>query len=222
MDFTSDTRENYLKAIFKLCEKTGEPTSTNAVSHMLKTSPASVTDMLKKLAEKKLVNHVKYKGVSLTASGTKEAIKIIRKHRLWEFFLVDKLGFSWEEVHNVAEQLEHIKSPILVKRLDQYLGHPRFDPHGGPIPDHNGKIKPQVSVRLSKLKAGSSASIVGVEEDSAHFLNYLNSIKIAIGTKVKVLEHIEYDDSMVISIGKNPVTISSKVSGNIYVKAMQK
>lgn len=139
------TEENYIKAIYKLCEKSADAVSTNAIAEKMHTKAASVSDMLKKLSKKKLINYRKYQGVTLTAKGEKLALAIVRKHRLWELFLVQKLNFKWDEVHDIAEQLEHIQSDELVKRIDKFLDHPKFDPHGDPIPDVNGKLHPQRS-----------------------------------------------------------------------------
>ena len=143
------TEENYLKAIYKLHEDKPDKINTNAIAGLVDTAPASVTDMLRKLADKKLIRYAKYQGVSLTATGKKAAVSVIRKHRLWELFLVEKLGYSWDEVHEIAEQLEHIHSDSLVSRLSTFLGNPRMDPHGDPIPDENGNFHSRKSIPLS-------------------------------------------------------------------------
>jgi len=158
----SEAEENYLKAIFKISEKEDRPVSTSAIAAEMNTSAASVTDMIKKLSEKALVLHEKYRGVVLTDAGSGIAKKLIRKHRLWEVFLVNKLDFSWDEVHAIAEQLEHIHSDRLIERLDDFLGFPRFDPHGDPIPDAEGNMVLRKQVLLSELKEGNSCVIVGV------------------------------------------------------------
>ncbi|MGB5928452.1 MAG: metal-dependent transcriptional regulator, partial [Cyclobacteriaceae bacterium] len=146
--------ENYLKAIYHLSTEDEGNVSTNAISETLNTKPASVSDMLRKLSGKELVSYRKYQGVSLTPSGRKVALQVIRKHRLWEVFLVDKLNFNWDEVHDVAEQLEHIQSPLLIHQLDEFLGHPAYDPHGDPIPDENGGFPEKEQSPLSELTVG--------------------------------------------------------------------
>src|SRR5688500_18567354 len=158
----SFTEENYLKAIFKLLEGDDEAVTTNAIAEKMNTRAASVTDMLKKLSEKKLINYKKYQGVTLTSSGKKIALNIIRKHRLWEVFLVEKLNFKWDEVHDIAEQLEHINSDTLIERIDKFLNYPKFDPHGDPIPDINGKFQSNKSVLVSELKLNSVGIMTGV------------------------------------------------------------
>src|SRR5580693_6558937 len=149
------TEENYLKAIYHLSLQS-ESVSTNQIAASLNTKAASVTDMLKKLADKELINYTKYQGVTLTPQGEKIAVSIIRKHRLWEYFLVEKLNFKWDEVHDVAEELEHISSKELADRLDQFMGYPKYDPHGDPIPDSNGKLKTHELKPVSSLSINSN------------------------------------------------------------------
>jgi DtxR family Mn-dependent transcriptional regulator len=217
----SFTEENYLKAIFKLEERGAEKISTTAIAEIVSTAPASVTDMLKKLAEKKLIRYEKYQGVSLTAIGKKVAVEIIRKHRLWEMFLVDKLEFRWDEVHDIAEQLEHIQSDLLIKRLDQFLGKPKFDPHGDPIPDEKGYFHSQKTIPLSEAKE-SNVIVVGVIDHQSSFLQYLDKNGLSLGKKIKVKEIIEYDNSMNISINnsKTILHISFEVAKNILVSVI--
>jgi len=216
----SFTEENYLKAIFKLSKGNIE-VSTNAVAEELDTKASSVTDMLKKLAEKKLVNYAPYKGVKLTNSGRNVAISVIRKHRLWEVFLVDKLDFKWDEVHDIAEQLEHVQSSELVERLDQFLEHPEYDPHGDPIPDKDGNINRHKEQTLADLNIDDKGIIVGVKEHSKSYLNYLDQLNLVLGTEVKVLEIIEFDHSMSITINNNQKTIvSNQASKNLYIKKL--
>ena len=215
----SHTEENYLKAIFKLLEKEEKAASTNAISKEINTSAASVTDMLKRLSEKKLINYEKYKGVTLTSAGNDIATTLVRKHRLWEVFLVDKLNFSWDEIHDIAEEMEHIQSNELINRLDSFLGHPKFDPHGDPIPDEEGNFAFKHQTSLTDIKKEELAIIVGVKEHSTPFLQYLDQMGLTLGTQVKVLEHIAYDGSTKIQL--NDVVehvISYKVSNNIFVK----
>ncbi len=220
----SHSEENYLKEIFHLSGTTEKRVSTNGLASRLNSKASSITDMLNKLSEKKLVEYVKYRGCFLTEEGEKIAIQIIRKHRLWETFLVNKLNFGWEEVHEIAEQLEHIDSAKLIDSLDQFLNYPKFDPHGDPIPDKNGKIV----YRKSKIKLIDSASnslveIVSVNEDSLALLKFLEQHKLTLGTELKVLEKFPFDDSMRIEIVEgSKINLSKKVTENIGVKFISK
>ncbi|GGD94878.1 metal-dependent transcriptional regulator [Planktosalinus lacus] len=214
----SDSEENYLKAIFHLQRFASDGVSTNAIAEQMHTKASSVTDMLKKLSDKKLVNYVKYQGVTLTNEGKKTAAKIIRKHRLWEVFLVEKLDFSWDEVHEIAEQLEHIESDVLIEKLDKHLDFPKFDPHGDPIPSKDGTFPERDKVLLSEIKVGESGVCVGVKDTSSSFLKFLDKNGVALGKKIKVLEHEEFDDSMRIQIGKESMTISHMIASNLYLK----
>ncbi|TXB61442.1 metal-dependent transcriptional regulator [Phaeodactylibacter luteus] len=215
----SHTEENYLKAIFKISEKKGKAASTNAISSEMKTSAASVTDMVKRLSEKELIHYERYKGVTLTRHGLRIATHLIRKHRLWEVFLVDKLSFNWDEVHEIAEQLEHIKSPELVERLDEYLGTPKFDPHGDPIPDKEGNFAERKQVLLADMKAGETGIVVGVQDHTTAFLQYLDRMQLVLGTSLQVLECFDYDESLKIRIGNGrEETLSKKVSQNLFVQ----
>ena len=211
--------ENYLKAIYKHMGSNGTGVNTNTLAEELNTKAASVTDMLKKLSEKELINYKKYQGVTLTTRGKKVAINIIRKHRLWEVFLVEKLKFKWDEVHDIAEQLEHIHSKELIERLDKYLEHPKFDPHGDPIPDKTGNIKEHEEKTLDLLKEGETGNILGVKEHAPAFLQYLDSVKLVLGTRIKVLKHFEYDNSKIIKVNEaQELTVSEMVSKNLYIK----
>lgn len=215
----SHTEENYLKAIFKISEKRGKPASTNAISKEMRTSAASVTDMVKRLSEKGLIDYEPYKGGRLTEAGQRIATHLIRKHRLWEVFLVDKLSFSWDEVHEIAEQLEHIKSPELVERLDDFLGRPQFDPHGDPIPDATGKFAERKQVLLSEMQAGEQGAVVGVQDHTVAFLQYLDRMQLVLGTQITVLECFAYDESLKVRIGeKREQLLSKKVSQNLFVQ----
>lgn len=215
----SFTEENYLKAIYSLSErKESFDTSTNEIAERIKTKPPTVSDMLRKLTEKKLVSYEKYKRVQLTKAGKQVAILIIRKHRLWEVFLHDKLHFAWDEVHEVAEQLEHIHSEELILRLEKFLGFPKYDPHGDPIPSANGELSPIQRATLSEVEEGKSYQVVGVKDSSTLFLQYLQQINVGIGTKIKVIEKIAFDGSLRISLKKNqPLTVSKKFSDNVLV-----
>jgi DtxR family Mn-dependent transcriptional regulator len=213
----SFTEENYLKAIYKLLENETVVT-TNAIAEKMNTKAASVTDMLKKLSDKKLINYQKYQGVSLTAKGEKVALMIIRKHRLWEMFLVEKLSFKWDEVHDVAEQLEHIDSDKLIAQIDKFLNFPKFDPHGDPIPDANGKFQLQKSVPLSNLKLSEHCIMTGVVDHSSAFLQYLDKSGIVLGNDIKIKEVIAFDKSLQITVNKkNTLFISNEVAKNILV-----
>jgi DtxR family transcriptional regulator, Mn-dependent transcriptional regulator len=210
--------QNYIKAIYHLSEGGSKEVSTNSIAEMLKTKPASVSDMISKLAMKKVISYQKYQGVNLTPSGKKEALKIIRKHRLWEVFLVDKMKFNWDEVHDVAEQLEHIESPLLIRRLDEYLGYPKFDPHGDPIPDESGEFKAKPQFPLNQLGMHDSGIIVAVNDTSSLFLQYLDKIGAYLGAKIKVVNKEEFDGSMEILIdNKKTIFLSSAAAENILV-----
>ncbi len=214
----SDSEENYLKAIFHLERFSKEGVSTNAIAEQMHTKASSVTDMLKKLADKKLVHYVKYQGVTLTNSGRKTAAAIIRKHRLWEVFLVEKLDFSWDEVHEIAEQLEHIASDKLVDRLDKHLNFPKFDPHGDPIPSKDGTFPKRDKVLLSELKAEDSGICVGVKDTTTSFLKFLDKNGISLGKKITVIEKEDFDDSFKIKIGNDNLMISNLIASNLYLK----
>lgn len=216
---TSFTEENYLKAIYHLSEqKNGESVSTNELAEVTQTRAASVTDMVKKLAEKGFIDYKKYQGVKLTDNGKQIALRVIRKHRLWEVFLVEKLGFKWDEIHDLAEQLEHIKSTTLTDRLDAFLGFPKFDPHGDPIPDQEGNLPISQTHKLSEVEKGKNLIIMGVSEDSAPFLQHLDRLGLKLGLKIQVIEVSEFDKSLEIEIEDGlPIRISAEVSKNIQV-----
>jgi len=184
----------------------------------METKASSVTDMLRKLAEKNLVNYKKYQGVSLTESGKLTAKMIVRKHRLWEVFLVEKLDFSWDEVHDVAEQLEHIKSEQLINKLDDFLGNPTEDPHGDPIPDAQGKIVKTDKQLLSDLTVNQKGICVGVKDSSSQFLKYLDKHEIALGSKIEIISKESFDSSTKIRVNTNELTISHKIATNLFVK----
>lgn len=213
------SEENYLKAIFHLETVSGKGISTNAIARKLDTKASSVTDMIKKLAEKDVLVYKKYQGVSLTDLGRKTAANVIRKHRLWEVFLVEKLNFSWDEVHDVAEQLEHIKSPKLIKELDAFLGFPKTDPHGDPIPDGEGNFHNIEKRLLSTLRENESGICVGVNDSSSEFLKYLNKHHISLGQQIKVVSVEPFDGSLTISVEGKEISISNKISNNIYIQS---
>ena len=212
------SEENYLKTIYHLITLSNAAVSTNAIAEMMETKASSVTDMLKKLAEKDLVNYKKYQGVSLTENGQLAAKMIVRKHRLWEVFLVEKLDFSWDEVHDVAEQLEHIKSEKLIDKLDDFLGNPTEDPHGDPIPNAQGKIEKIEKFLLSELKEHEKGICVGVKDTSSEFLKYLDKQQIALGSTIEIIAKETFDLSMKIKVDQKAMTISSKIGCNLFVK----
>jgi DtxR family Mn-dependent transcriptional regulator len=212
------SEENYLKTIYHLTTATGKDVSTNSIAEMMETKASSVTDMLKKLADKDLVNYKKYQGVSLTDKGKLSAKMIVRKHRLWEVFLVDKLDFNWDEVHDVAEQLEHIKSEKLINKLDDFLGNPTEDPHGDPIPNSQGKIIKIEKQLLSELQENQTGICVGVKDTSSEFLKYLDKQEIALGSKIEFLARESFDLSLKIKVDGKELTISNKIASNLFVK----
>ena len=211
--------ENYLKAIYHLSQAGNKAVLTNELAEAMNTKAASVTDMIKKLSVKEFISYEKYYGVNITAKGKTLALAVIRKHRLWETFLVQKLSFSWDEVHEVAEQLEHIQSKMLIEKLDEYLGFPKVDPHGDPIPDSHGKIKALQQVVLASLKPGSDSVIVAVKDSDSQLLKYLDKIGARPGKKIKVIEREDYDGSMEVSINSQRFFLSKEVSENILVTA---
>ena len=215
----SFTEENYLKAIYKLNELKGDAVTTNAIAELMKTRAASVTDMLKKLADKKLINYRKYQGVTLSEKGEKIALSIIRKHRLWEMFLVEKLNFKWDEVHEIAEQLEHINSDKLIEQLDKFLNFPATDPHGDPIPDSKGKLKSLKSTPLSAMGRKDTCIITGVIDHRPEFLRFLDHSGISLGDELQIKEVIAFDLSLRIVINKqHSLFISNEVAKNLLVQ----
>lgn len=212
------SEENYLKVIYHLSNLSPKGVNTNAIAAMLDTKASSVTDMLKKLSEKDWIYYQKYQGVSLTDKGKFNAKIIVRKHRLWEVFLVEKLGFAWDEVHEVAEELEHIKSEKLINQLDQFLNFPSFDPHGDPIPNAKGEIIKIEKQLVSEIEVGKTITCVGVKDTSVNFLQYLNKQNISLGTKIKVLEKEPFDGTLKIEINNSVLVISDKIANNLYVK----
>ena len=213
------SEENYLKAIYHLEAFSGKGISTNAIAEKVDAKASSVTDMVKKLADKEVLFYKKYRGVTLSDLGNKIAISVIRKHRLWELFLVEKLNFSWDEVHDVAEQLEHIKSPKLINELDAFLGFPKKDPHGDPIPDKEGKFQKIEKQLLSTLEVNQFGICVGVSDSSSEFLKYLDNNNISLGKKIAVLSKESFDGSLTILINTKKITISKKISNNIYIQS---
>ncbi|RYD83062.1 MAG: metal-dependent transcriptional regulator [Sphingobacteriales bacterium] len=214
----SPTEENYLKCIYKLQQQSQGGVNTNAIAASINTAAASVTDMLKRLTEKGLLDYLRYKGVSLTEKGEELAMILVRKHRLWEVFLVEKLKMKWDEVHDIAEQLEHIQSPLLVQRLDEFLSFPKFDPHGDPIPDQFGNFSPRKEQILSDLAVGDCVNIIGVRNHEASFLQYLEKQQLTLGSHICVLEKIPFDNSLVLQRKSGEtLQISNIVAENLLV-----
>ncbi len=208
--------ENYLKSIYHLaseCDSVG----TNQLAFRLNTKASSVTDMLKKLADKALINYLPYQGVSLTAKGQKIAVNIVRKHRLWEYFLVEKLNFKWDEVHEMAEEMEHISSNELIDRLDKFMGYPSFDPHGDPIPDCNGQFKSHNLKPVSAIGVNHKGIISGVRNHSAPFLQYLEKHGLLIGKEITIYDIAEFDRSVVLTMENRKIQISREVADNLLI-----
>ena len=212
----SYTEENYLKVIYHLSE-ISHPVQTNAIAERTQTKAASVTDMIKKLSEKGLVDYVKYQGVTLTEHGRLTAVNIVRKHRLWEVFLVETLSFKWDEVHEVAEELEHIKSTLLIERLDAFLNFPKTDPHGDPIPDSEGNFATQTLIKLNKLNADDRGTITGVSEHSSGFLKHLEKLGLTLGKKIVIIEIIAFDGSVQLLLENQQINISRDVAKHILI-----
>lgn len=213
----SSSKENYIKAIFHL-QQEQDSVTTNALADALQTKPASVTDMLKKLKTQKLLQYEKYRGVKLTVEGRKLAVQIVRKHRLWEFFLVEKLQFGWEEVHDIAEELEHISSKKLIDRLDAFLDFPKADPHGDPIPDINGKMPSLQQSAVSEMPLNSSGTVNGISDQSSEMLELLRHKNIQLGTRLEIKKKFGVDGSIEIKIrNQQPVNISEHVAKNLLV-----
>ena len=213
----SASEENYLKTIYHLQTKDDNVT-TNELAGKLHTKPASITDMMKKLKSRKLVNYQPYRGFRLTPEGKKIALSIIRRHRLWEFFLAEKLKFNWNEVHEVAEQLEHVSNKKLIDKLDEYLAFPKFDPHGDPIPDINGKMETGKQISLSELAINKLAKVCFIANQSESLLEHLSEKKINIGASVIVKRKFSFDDSLEIKLDNKLLTISDQLAKNIFVK----
>jgi DtxR family transcriptional regulator, Mn-dependent transcriptional regulator len=213
----SFTEENYLKAIYKLSKRKEGGVSTNALAERMDTKASSVTDMLKRLSGKKLVDYQKYQGVTLTGKGMRVAVDIIRKHRLWEVFLVEHLGFGEHEVHEVAEQMEHVSSPLLTERLDRFLNHPKYDPHGGPIPDADGNFPVPARVRLEDLPVGKISKVLGVTEHSDSFLAYMKKVGLDLGKEFTLIDRHDFDRSVELLLNGEPVHVSHEVARHIFV-----
>ncbi len=213
----SASKENYIKAIYHLQDEEGI-VSTNALAKELDTRAASVTDMLKKLKSQKLLLYEKYQGFRLSPEGRKVALQIVRKHRLWELFLVEKLQFGWEEVHEVAEELEHISSKKLIDRLDEFLGFPKSDPHGDPIPDANGRLPVKKQINLLEWKLNFPGVVSNISDQSSEMLELLSHKGISLGTRLEVKKRFSFDNSLELKLKSQPaITISENVAKNIFV-----
>ena len=217
--FTHHSEENYLKTLFKLENRKDKKVNNTALSKALNLNPATVLEMVRKLTGRKMVHLLPDKTIRLTESGKKKALLTIRKHRLWEVFLVEKMNYKWNEVHELAEQLEHIESTDLVDRLENFLGNPPFDPHGDPIPDKNGRIKTNLSIPLSECQSGKNYTVKNLIDTSDAFLQFLGKLNILPGIKIKLLEKLEYDGSFSVEVQKKIVQISEKVAKNILVQS---
>ena len=213
------SEEDYLKCLYHL-QQGKKSVSTNEIANYLSMKPSSVSDMLKKLAEKKCVNYLKYKGSFLTKKGELIALSIIRKHRLWETFLVNKLGFSWSKVHNIAEQLEHVNSEELIDKLDYFLGHPQIDPHGDPIPQKNGTIAELNQKLLSELKHGEKGVITGIKKGTPSLLNFLDQKNIKLGDQIQLISILEFDQSAEVIIHKKTINLSEKICSNLLIETL--
>lgn len=212
------SEENYLKTIFLLSNNGKQTVQTNALAEAMQTKPASATDMIQKLAAKKLVDYEKYRGLQLTDEGSRQALEIVRRNRLWEVFLVQKLGFMWNEVHDIADQLEHVNATLLTDKLDHFLGYPKYNPHGDPIPDANGNYVIKPKVMLTELPVHTLATVVAVKDSSEGFLQYLDRIGANIGASVVVDERMAFDGSLQLKIeGNKTAFLSREAAENILV-----
>ena len=214
------SEENYIKVIYHLSLVSPKGINTNAIAGMIESKASSVTDMVKKLAEKELVDYQKYQGVTLTQKGLHAAKMIVRKHRLWEVFLVEKLDFTWDEVHDLAEELEHIKSEKLINRLDEFLGFPKEDPHGDPIPDRYGQMIKVEKQLLSEVGLHKKVMCLGVKDSSPSFLQYLDKHQISLGSEIEIINKEAFDMSLTILMNGKEILISNKIAGNLFVKVM--
>ena len=219
MDHLTQSEENYIKAIYHLEKKLKGSVGTNELAKKMNTKASSVTDMVRRLAEKSLINYEKYQGCELTNSGKKVAKKTIRKHRLWETFLFEKLNFGWDEVHDVAEQLEHVQSVKLTDKLEEFLKFPKFDPHGDPIPNKEGQIiHREETIKLSELKEGKTAQIIGVSDSSVSFLRFLDKNNIQLGAKIQIKERFNFDNSAEVLLNDKTINLSSDALLKITVQ----
>ncbi len=212
-----ETIENYLKTVYNLSSNNTSVVTNQQLAKKLQIRPGTVTEGLRKLHDLKLIVYEKSYGSRLTAQGTKEALTIVRRHRIWETYLAKELGFSWDEVHAIAEELEHIKNDKLINKLAERLGNPSYDPHGDPIPDAKGKFQKSNFITLSQAKSKLTYKIMGVSDHSTIFLKYLEKHQLIIGAEIKIKEIEQVDDSLTISCNKKEVVITPKVAANIII-----
>jgi DtxR family Mn-dependent transcriptional regulator len=213
------SEENYLKTIYHLSQRGDDKITPTSIAEALKNNPASVIDMLKKLSGKKLLTYDKVKGANLTEKGVKTAIEVVRKHRLWEVFLLEKLGYTWDEVHDIAEQLEHVQYADLADRLDKFLDYPDYDPHGGPIPDRNGKLPDKHAKPLTEMEEGKKVKVAFVAESSPGLLKYLDKHSIGLKTVLTIKEIQEFDKSLIVQVkGGKEVFMSPEAARQIFVE----
>lgn len=216
---SSHIEENYLKAIYKQTERNKDGAYTNDIANELNVKAATVTEAFKKLGDKGLIFYEKYKAVTLTDKGRAVAVKTIRKHRLWEVFLVEKLGFKWDEIHPMAEELEHVNFEELTERLAKFLGNPEFDPHGDPIPDKNGKFAQNKSVKLTAINVGKTVTMTGIENHTTSFLQHLDKLGLKLGVEITIKELVEFDQSILVSVNnKKEFYLSQEIANNILCK----
>lgn len=216
---SSHIEENYLKAIYKQTERNKDGAYTNDIANELNVKAATVTEAFKKLGDKGLIFYEKYKAVTLTEDGRAVAIKTIRKHRLWEVFLVEKLGFKWDEIHPMAEELEHVGFEELTERLAKFLGNPEFDPHGDPIPDKNGNFAKNKSVKLTSIGVGKTVAMTGIENHTPSFLQHLDKLGLKLGAEITIKELVEFDQSILVSVNsKKEFYLSQEIANNILCK----
>lgn len=214
----SQTIENYLKAIFHLAQKNDNEINTTDIAQALSVRMSSVNNMVKKLAEQGYLVYEKYKPLNITEKGKKEAALIIRKHRLTEMYLVEKMGFGWEEVHEIAEQIEHIKSPLFFERIDAILGHPKTDPHGSPIPDKDGNINFYNYTLLSDCKKGETVIIKALKDSTEAFLKFLNTKKLSLETTLKIKNIESFDNSFLVSYDNQEEVFSDIVCSKLWIE----
>lgn len=215
------SQEDYLTAIYRNIDEAGE-IKPNLLAAKLEISNAAVTDMLRKLSRDGFVDYRKYKSVKLTNEGESYAKNMLRRHRIWEVFLHQTLGMTWDKVHEEAEKLEHSSSDELINLLDEFLEYPEVDPHGYPIPDKNGKIKKIKSVvAITELNENDSAKVIMVNDDVKNLLSYLTKIGITLGKEIKIKDRLEYDGSVLILIDTKEINLSSKIASNIFVEKIK-
>lgn len=215
--FTNHSEENYLKTLYKLENKQIKKVNNIALSKALELNPATVLEMVRKLSEKNLVEVLTDKTIQLTEKGRKKALLIVRRHRIWEVFLVEKLNYKWNEVHDLAEQLEHIESDDLVKKLEAFLRFPSVDPHGDPIPDENGKMKKIKTQPLTEAPLKKKLTIIALGNSSDEFLKYLDKMGLTIGDKIEITEVEDFDNSVTIIHKKVSIILSKEASSNLLV-----